>query len=288
MTYKFNNSKYTKWYWELISSRRNRLLPESIYQEAHHIIPKSLGGSNHKTNLINLTAREHFIAHLLLVRMVMIKDVYKMMHAVIRFKAKLSTAKEYELLRSTLHTYSKGEFNTSFGKIWIHYKGTNEINYIKKEMFDATYMKKGLPYQRGGFKNYKWINNGVNESLIPRIDETPTGWNDGRIHRVDIQHIKYMSSKRHTPEKDKEHSQKLKGRIGIYNETTSDYRRINYNELSYYEGLGYCKQSKNPNAKIPKTSKKVTIDGVTFNSIAEAARKLNISEYYVKKYGQCH
>ncbi len=36
------------------------------YKERHHIVPKSLGGSDHKSNLVELTAREHFIAHMCL------------------------------------------------------------------------------------------------------------------------------------------------------------------------------------------------------------------------------
>lgn len=38
------------------------------YFETHHIVPKSLGGTDDKNNLVNLTAREHYIAHLLLVK----------------------------------------------------------------------------------------------------------------------------------------------------------------------------------------------------------------------------
>lgn len=36
------------------------------YTEKHHIIPRSMGGSDHSDNLILLTGREHFIAHVLL------------------------------------------------------------------------------------------------------------------------------------------------------------------------------------------------------------------------------
>jgi hypothetical protein len=39
------------------------------YKERHHIIPKSLGGSNDSSNLVNLTAREHFVAHFLLAKL---------------------------------------------------------------------------------------------------------------------------------------------------------------------------------------------------------------------------
>lgn len=51
-------------YKELIERSKNRVL--TGYTEKHHIIPKSLGGSDEEVNLVKLTAREHFIAHLLL------------------------------------------------------------------------------------------------------------------------------------------------------------------------------------------------------------------------------
>ena len=38
----------------------------NFYTEKHHIIPTSLGGSNCKTNLVRLTYREHYIAHIML------------------------------------------------------------------------------------------------------------------------------------------------------------------------------------------------------------------------------
>ena len=38
------------------------------YMERHHIVPKCLGGGNREENLVYLTAKEHFIAHKLLVR----------------------------------------------------------------------------------------------------------------------------------------------------------------------------------------------------------------------------
>ena len=38
------------------------------YFEIHHIVPRSLGGTDDKVNLVKLTAREHFIAHCLLAR----------------------------------------------------------------------------------------------------------------------------------------------------------------------------------------------------------------------------
>lgn len=39
------------------------------YTEKHHIVPRCMGGSNKKDNLVSLTAREHFVAHWLLTKM---------------------------------------------------------------------------------------------------------------------------------------------------------------------------------------------------------------------------
>ena len=62
---KITESKYSKWYENLIAKAKNRSKPEG-YTERHHIIPRCLGGSNNTNNLVDFTAREHYIAHLLL------------------------------------------------------------------------------------------------------------------------------------------------------------------------------------------------------------------------------
>ena len=59
-------NKYEKWY-NLITKRGQKRLLDS-YTESHHILPKSLGGSDDKNNITHLTAREHFICHWLLIK----------------------------------------------------------------------------------------------------------------------------------------------------------------------------------------------------------------------------
>lgn len=61
-------NKYSKWYYSIISNAKRRINNSTTYTENHHIIPRSLGGSNQKENIVTLTAKEHFICHLLLVR----------------------------------------------------------------------------------------------------------------------------------------------------------------------------------------------------------------------------
>jgi hypothetical protein len=55
---------YQKIYNQIVEKAKNRMLEG--YKEKHHIIPKCLGGKNDKDNLVELTAREHFLCHMLL------------------------------------------------------------------------------------------------------------------------------------------------------------------------------------------------------------------------------
>lgn len=49
-----------------ILDTRGRFACGEEYHERHHILPKSLGGTNETENLIDLFAREHYVAHKLL------------------------------------------------------------------------------------------------------------------------------------------------------------------------------------------------------------------------------
>jgi endogenous inhibitor of DNA gyrase (YacG/DUF329 family) len=50
---------------ELSGTRKRK---NGNYYERHHIVPKCLGGTDDKDNLVLLTAREHFLCHWLLIR----------------------------------------------------------------------------------------------------------------------------------------------------------------------------------------------------------------------------
>ena len=54
-------NRYTKF----IESCRIQNLND-VYTEKHHIIPRSLGGTNDESNLITLSGRQHYIAHWML------------------------------------------------------------------------------------------------------------------------------------------------------------------------------------------------------------------------------
>lgn len=57
---------YKRIYDSLIELGRTQVLPTDTYTERHHIIPKCMNGSDDSTNLVRLTARQHYVAHLLL------------------------------------------------------------------------------------------------------------------------------------------------------------------------------------------------------------------------------
>ena len=73
-------NKYTTWYNNIITQAQQRV-NQTGYTEKHHILPKSLGGSNDQSNLVKLTAKEHFVCHRLLVRMTVGESKRKMANA---------------------------------------------------------------------------------------------------------------------------------------------------------------------------------------------------------------
>lgn len=105
-------NKYNFWYDSIIDKAQNRILVG--YKESHHIIPRSLGGTNDKNNLVDLTAREHFICHWLLVKMHTGESKSKMMYALNGMKRTNQEQQRYETA-ITSRVYQK--LKEEFGKI---------------------------------------------------------------------------------------------------------------------------------------------------------------------------
>jgi hypothetical protein len=90
-----NNSmnKYKQWYTNITERAKNRVL--ETYTEQHHVQPRSLGGSDDPDNLVNLTAREHFICHWLLVKMTSGKEHHQMLNALRMMRAEKQGQQRY-------------------------------------------------------------------------------------------------------------------------------------------------------------------------------------------------
>ena len=120
-------NKYKQWYANITERAKNRHLDS--YIESHHIVPRSLGGGDEADNLVDLTAREHFVCHWLLVKMTAGQEHHKMLNALRMMRAEKQgqqryntkiTARVYENIKqeyAKLQSESlKGKGNGFYGK----------------------------------------------------------------------------------------------------------------------------------------------------------------------------
>jgi hypothetical protein len=106
---------YKKIYDKIIENRKLNPIEETEYGEKHHIIPRSLGGSDESENLVRLTAREHFICHALLAEMYEREtfEWYKMNHAFMMMKS--STVNHMRYFNSRLYELKRKDFSQVMG-----------------------------------------------------------------------------------------------------------------------------------------------------------------------------
>jgi len=90
---------YQKIHDQIIDRAKSRTLPKDIYTESHHILPRCMHGSNDKSNLVDLTAREHYIIHWLLYKIYRNPALGTAWHA-------LCMASNSTKLRYTSHTFA--------------------------------------------------------------------------------------------------------------------------------------------------------------------------------------
>ena len=114
---------YHSIYQKLINTRRIlvRSKKNGIF-ENHHIFPKCLGGTNDKENKILLTPKEHYIAHLLLVRMYSGKAKAKMSYALFQMcrtnpkQKRIVSASQFDSAKRTMIENCSGVNGPFYGK----------------------------------------------------------------------------------------------------------------------------------------------------------------------------
>jgi len=134
---------YKKLYDQIIEKRQKDPINEG-YSEKHHIKPKSLGGSDNLDNLVELSAREHFLCHYLLAKMYKRGSFewYKMNHAFMMMKSSSEEQKRYfnsrlyEALKSDFSSImsfaQKGTKNSQHGTCWICHIDKQENKKVQK------------------------------------------------------------------------------------------------------------------------------------------------------------
>jgi len=191
----FIENKYRKWYNNIISHAKTRIT--AGYSERHHIVPKSLGGSNDVSNLVRLTAREHFICHLLLTKFTIGYDKKLMNFALGKF------IQNSPLQQRTFNSWEYSKIRESISKARTGHKHSDET---KKKMSEK---RKGcIPWNKGvtGLTHSKESNKKRSATLTGRIrsDEFCQKVSEGKKG-----HTAGMTGKRHTEETKKKMSSRV-------------------------------------------------------------------------------
>lgn len=171
---KFIDCWHTKTYYDIINHARKN--PPTDYGENHHIIPRCLGGNNNWKNIVKLTARQHYICHCLLVRMVdKQSDSYRrLVNAIIIMKAKSGRMERY--VSSCLYEKAKIEYskfksiamyknNHRSGRVWVANFDTRTTKTIKLSELDS-YISKG--WKKGRVLNFDLYKGNGERKYIPR------------------------------------------------------------------------------------------------------------------------
>ncbi len=143
--------------------------------ENHHIIPRSLGGSNDKSNMVRLAALDHFKCHYLLVKFLEegSKEQYKMVCAMNLMLRIGPTAEDYQTIKDeNLKLLSSYNSNLVMARV----VETNEVVRISKEVF----------------RSNPDIYTGVTKGMTPVIDKEGNSFNvsvdDPRLNDGTLQH----------------------------------------------------------------------------------------------------
>ncbi len=143
---KFINNKYLKIYNLIIenASKRPKLNRRKSYFELHHIIPRSLNGSDDKDNLVQLSAREHYICHQILTKITNGRNKLKMLYA-------------FEMMNTTTKTNKKRYVNSKTYERWKVLFSKNKLENFENKR---------------GTKEYEiWLTNKRNKSLNKRFEK---------------------------------------------------------------------------------------------------------------------
>lgn len=124
---------YKKIYDQLVAKAKPRGLDKTTvdyYTEIHHIVPKCLGGDDSEDNLVMFSAKEHYIAHLILAKLN--PDVQGLTYAAFMMSIHSKGSRNYESLRNTVSSYNR---ERNLGRLKVDYTGHKIGRLTVKEYF---------------------------------------------------------------------------------------------------------------------------------------------------------
>ena len=177
---------YQKIYNRLVEKRRNDP-PKNCYVEHHNIKPKCLGGTDEKSNIVTLTAREHYIAHVLLAK---IYKIYQLYSAVIYMQTGRHDKRQYKfnskLYKKIREQYAQQHSIKMIGnKLHLGKHHSEETKQKISSLLKGTKLKEETKRKLSEYyKGMCFYNNGM---ITVRARECPDGFVRGRLSKQKTQ-----------------------------------------------------------------------------------------------------
>lgn len=232
---------YIKIYNKITDNGKGRVL--TGYTETHHIIPKCVGGTNDSWNLVKLTAKEHFICHLLLCEIYPKNKklrfaLWNMCNVSRDYQERYKVSgKLYEIIRKEYSESVSGENNPRYGV-----KLTDDIK--------------------------QKISNGRIGKYVG--DKNPFF---GKIHTDEVKEKLRITSSKHR------HSDETKLKMSLTRKGKPSGRKGKVNSEEHRNKI---KESLKKVGHPKPSSKKCSINGLTFNSAVEASKHFNMPDSSVR------
>ena len=180
-SYRTNSHYYNK-YVSFISSCAKQPIELSNYYENHHIVPKSFGGSDDSTNLVLLTYRQHFIAHLLLAKAFPDTNIRSCLYYFIyggKQGTIIKTSRAFEFAKMLAGIIDSSWFNDGLNNYRLPLKIGLDLGYRPGRV--STDVWKNKLYVNDGTKNYrinsnqitKYLDNGYTKGQLKRYKCIP-------------------------------------------------------------------------------------------------------------------
>ncbi len=245
-------------YNKFIESRPKR--PYSIGLEKHHIIPLCIGGEDNKQNIVNLTPKEHYLAHWMLAKIYGNKlwFAFNMMRRVIPGKIKTShlyfLARKY--ISEQISKSNKGKKHDEKFKKDISERTKNTVivktnlksnTYFRVNVNDEEYLNGNLIYYRVGYIHNEKTKEKMSENGIKNKKAYFNTDSDKIEYHLDNPGKNYIKG---NPNQSKIASERFKGDKIYYNIKTGETIRTKDEILSedyikgrkvehYISGLNY-------------------------------------------------